>query len=203
MTAPSSKKKTCPYCEEEIPLAAKVCRFCREELPEAKAARKKKAKAELAKEDEAKKPAAAPQPLPWNEDDGPPTYTVRDEPQDTHEDNEDDEEEEDERPRGKSKRPTVADQYEADRRAAGKRSGYAACPSCGAWEAKRIFFTLWGGIPGPLLLCHVRCQRCRTAYNGRTGNSNTTGIILYVLAQLILGLLIGLGAVLAVIALQQ
>jgi hypothetical protein len=42
-----------------------------------------------------------------------------------------------------------------------------------------VGFTWWGGIIGPKLLNHVKCQRCGTGYNGKSGKSNTTGIVIY------------------------
>jgi hypothetical protein len=77
------------------------------------------------------------------------------------------EDEEEERPRRRRKR---------------SRTGpYATCPDCGErGDASRISFTLWGGVLGPWLFTHVRCNNCGTAYNGKTGESNTTAIALYV-----------------------
>ena len=40
-------------------------------------------------------------------------------------------------------------------------------------------FTWWGGVIGPKVLTHVKCPRCRHAYNGKTGRDNTTGIVIY------------------------
>ena len=56
-------------------------------------------------------------------------------------------------------------------------SEYAECPSCGQSKAKKVSFTWWGGMIGPGILNHVKCQACGTSYNGKTGNSNTVGII--------------------------
>ena len=42
-----------------------------------------------------------------------------------------------------------------------------------------VKFTWWGGILGPRLLSHVKCQNCGTAYNGKSGASNTTGIVIF------------------------
>ena len=71
---------------------------------------------------------------------------------------------------------------------------YKPCPKCSATGAERVIFSPWGGIVGPLILTHVRCQQGRTAYNGKTGRSNTTGIIIYAtVACLIFLSLIGLG----------
>ena len=63
------------------------------------------------------------------------------------------------------------------------------CPKCGDPRSKPVSFTWWGGLIGPKLLSHVKCLTCGTAYNGKTGKYNTTGILIYTLA--------GLGIVLA------
>ena len=58
-------------------------------------------------------------------------------------------------------------------------SGYAPCPKCGGTDAKKSGYTWWGGFLGPSMLNHVKCNTCGTAYNGRTGKSNTTNIVIY------------------------
>jgi hypothetical protein len=67
------------------------------------------------------------------------------------------------------------------------------CPRCGDPRSSPVGFTLWGGIIGPKLLHHVRCWGCGNKYNGKTGQPNTTGIIIYsvvtgVIALIVLGL---------------
>ena len=56
---------------------------------------------------------------------------------------------------------------------------YAPCPKCGSTKAQKIRYTWWGGALGPNLLNLVKCDGCGTAYNGKTGQSNTGGIITY------------------------
>ena len=56
---------------------------------------------------------------------------------------------------------------------------YVPCPNCSSTRASLVGFTWWGGILGSRLLTHVQCPDCGTAYNGKTGESNTTGIIIY------------------------
>jgi hypothetical protein len=56
---------------------------------------------------------------------------------------------------------------------------YKPCPNCSSARAKKVGFTWWGGILGPSLLTHVKCADCGTAYNGKTGASNTGAIIAY------------------------
>ncbi len=56
---------------------------------------------------------------------------------------------------------------------------YVPCPNCGGEQIKKVGFTWWGGVLGPSLLTHVKCGDCGTTYNGKTGKSNTTGIIIY------------------------
>ena len=102
----------------------------------------------------------------------------------------DEEEEEEERPRKRRK---------------GRRRGrwhgeWADCPNCGApGDATRLTYTLWGGFIGPLFICHVRCNQCGATYNGKSGDYNTTRIIIWLAASWGIGLLIlfsciGLGA---------
>ena len=56
---------------------------------------------------------------------------------------------------------------------------YAPCPNCGQTNATPVSYTWWGGVIGPKMLTHVKCQNCNTQYNGKTGKSNTQGIIIY------------------------
>src|SRR4051812_4216844 len=65
------------------------------------------------------------------------------------------------------------------------------CPKCGDPRSRPVAFTWWGGFIGPKLLSHVKCLTCGTAYNGKTGRYNTTGILIYTLA----GLAIALGVI--------
>ena len=56
---------------------------------------------------------------------------------------------------------------------------YAPCPNCQQSNATQISFTWWGGMIGPRILSHVKCQSCGTTYNGKSGKSNIVGIIIY------------------------
>jgi len=58
-------------------------------------------------------------------------------------------------------------------------SPYAPCPQCRNSAAQKLNFTWWGGMLGPKLLTHVKCQACGKKYNGKTGKENTTNIIIY------------------------
>jgi transposase-like protein len=69
---------------------------------------------------------------------------------------------------------------------------YAPCPQCSSSKATKVGFTWWGGLVGPRLLTHVKCQDCGTTYNGKTGRSNTGAIIVYTLV--LLAILTALGA---------
>lgn len=62
---------------------------------------------------------------------------------------------------------------------ASQASGFAPCPQCGSRNASKVNYTWWGGFIGPRLLSHVQCTSCGTAYNGKSGKSNTTAIIGY------------------------
>lgn len=61
-------------------------------------------------------------------------------------------------------------------------SEFAPCPSCRSSTASRVSFTWWGGALGPRLLTHVKCGACGAGYNGKTGRSNTTAIVVYAVA---------------------
>lgn len=71
-------------------------------------------------------------------------------------------------------------------------NSYAPCPNCAGSKAIPVKFTWWGGVIGPKLLKHVSCSQCGTKYNGRTGASNTAGIVIYTVVLLIVGFIGGL-----------
>ena len=58
-------------------------------------------------------------------------------------------------------------------------SGFVNCPRCGSPYATKVGYTWWGGFLGPSILHHVRCSNCQNEFNGKTGKSNTNGIIIY------------------------
>ena len=58
-------------------------------------------------------------------------------------------------------------------------NAYAPCPQCNTSDAEKLKFTWWGGVLGPKLLTHVKCQACGKKYNGKTGRDNTVNIIIY------------------------
>ena len=58
-------------------------------------------------------------------------------------------------------------------------SPYVACPRCHSTNVRLMNFTWWGGVLGPKIFSHVKCQDCGTQYNGKTGRPNTTVIIVY------------------------
>ena len=60
---------------------------------------------------------------------------------------------------------------------------FAACPNCGQSVAKRVGYTWWGGAVGPRMFTHVKCQNCGQQYNGKTGQSNTRSIAIYVVVS--------------------
>ena len=78
---------------------------------------------------------------------------------------------------------------------------YVPCPRCGRPDPERVKFTWWGGLLGPRLLSHVKCQGCGTAYNGKSGKDNTNGIIIYSVVAIIIafGLLFAMFLVLAIL----
>jgi len=74
---------------------------------------------------------------------------------------------------------------------------HAPCPNCKQADASKVGFTWWGGILGPRLLNVVRCLHCGTQYNGRTGGTLTTGIIVYSVIAIAIALVL-FGLLLAV-----
>lgn len=67
---------------------------------------------------------------------------------------------------------------------------YQPCPNCASEQAETIGFTWWGGIVGPKMFTHVKCTKCGTTYNGKTGKSNQTAIAIYVAISTIFGLIV-------------
>ena len=57
---------------------------------------------------------------------------------------------------------------------------FAKCPKCRNSNAEQVSFSWWGGVVGPKILKHVKCQSCGAKYNGKSGNYNTTAIVIYV-----------------------
>lgn len=53
------------------------------------------------------------------------------------------------------------------------------CPRCQGQDIDKPTFTWWGGLLGPKILDHAVCRRCGFGFNGRTGKSNTKGIVVY------------------------
>jgi len=64
------------------------------------------------------------------------------------------------------------------------------CPQCGSNDVKRVGYTWWGGALGPRILNHTKCNACGTTYNGKTGRSNTGGIVLYTVVLLVLAIVL-------------
>lgn len=71
---------------------------------------------------------------------------------------------------------------------------FAPCPKCQSLDSKKMAFTWWGGVLGPKLLNHAKCQGCGTTFNGKTGRSNATAITIYVVVVCVLaaGIMIAL-----------
>jgi uncharacterized protein (DUF983 family) len=79
---------------------------------------------------------------------------------------------------------------------------YAPCPQCSGTAAEKLKFTWWGGVLGPKLLTHVKCQACGKKYNGKSGKDNTTNIVIYsvVVGVICLALVVVIFAVAILIA---
>lgn len=132
------------------------------------------------------------------------------EPYEDDEDWEDfeDEDWEDERPRRSERRRREGSRRRSsagrNRRRESRRRRYdddegrpGRCPECGSRDYKKVSWTLWGGIIGPAMFSHVKCQDCRTTFNSKSGRSNQTAITVFLLVSLAIGGLIGVIAVCA------
>ena len=58
-------------------------------------------------------------------------------------------------------------------------SNETGCPKCGSPLVTSVKYAWWGGILGPKLLHHTKCESCGYRYNSKTRKSNTTSIIIY------------------------
>lgn len=74
----------------------------------------------------------------------------------------------------------------------------APCPKCGNPYAQPQSWTWWGGFIGPKILNAVKCLRCGTTFNGKTGQDLTKGIIIYTVVGTVIALaLVALCCILA------
>ena len=64
------------------------------------------------------------------------------------------------------------------------------CPKCGDTSAEKVKYTWWGGMLGPRLFNIVKCNNCGTSYNGKTGQSSTTAIVIYTVVGLALAIVV-------------
>jgi uncharacterized paraquat-inducible protein A len=189
-------KFKCPHCDRDVSVgdehAGKKarCPACREifQIPQAGAVSRPRAPSPPPRE-EAEEEIPAPRPRPKAP---PPARPRRPEPVEEEEeipeveavDDEPEEEEEEERPRRKKKKR--------------RRGEWADCPNCNArGDASRVWYTWWGAWLGPLIICHVRCNRCGTAYNGKSGEYNTAAIAVYVIVTTVIALGVVILAVIA------
>jgi hypothetical protein len=121
-----------------------------------------------------------------DEDDRPRRKRARD-----VEDDEDDEP----RPRRKRARDDYDDEDEDDdrpRRKKKRRKGpYADCPNCGCrGDATRVYYSFgWGFLP--TFFSTVRCNRCRTEYNGKHGDYNLKRYLIYMAIVIPIALVFG------------
>lgn len=58
-------------------------------------------------------------------------------------------------------------------------NGESGCPQCASKSIAKVRYTWWGDSLGPRLLHHTKCDTCGATFNGKTGKSNTNGIIIY------------------------
>jgi transposase-like protein len=71
-------------------------------------------------------------------------------------------------------------------------AGPGVCPQCHVSDFTKLKFTWWGGALGPRMLSHVKCNGCGSTFNEKTGQPNTTNIIIYsvVISVILIGVLV-------------
>jgi transposase-like protein len=58
-------------------------------------------------------------------------------------------------------------------------SNEEGCPKCASKIVTKVKYTWWGGVLGPRMLHHTKCQTCGYTYNSKTRKPNTQGIVMY------------------------
>jgi C4-type Zn-finger protein len=53
------------------------------------------------------------------------------------------------------------------------------CPKCNNALVSAVKYTWWGGLLGPKIFHHTRCNGCGYRYNSKTRKSNTSAIVIY------------------------
>lgn len=59
------------------------------------------------------------------------------------------------------------------------------CPKCGGKSSTKVRYNWWGGALGPKLFHVVKCEACRTQYNGQTGQGLGRVILIYNLVAIV------------------
>jgi phage FluMu protein Com len=173
----AGKKIRCPKCKEVLTLPA-ADTAVQAAAPRQAPAPVKKGPPPIPKRPPVEEEEDVPTMEAIEEDDVPVRKVRRDEP-------EEDDDEEYERKRRKRKKQRLR-----------RKGAYADCPNCDArGDAHRVGFTWWGGLVGPAILCHVRCNECGTCYNGRSGKSNNVAIGIYLGVGLLFGVIAGVLAI--------
>lgn len=53
------------------------------------------------------------------------------------------------------------------------------CSKCGSELVTSVKYTWWGGMLGPKIFHHNKCESCGYTYNSKTRKSNTPSINIY------------------------
>lgn len=64
------------------------------------------------------------------------------------------------------------------------------CPKCESTQIKKVRWTWWGGIIGPALINTTKCESCGHTFNGNTGKSNVSAIVIYSVLLLVVIIII-------------
>jgi len=66
------------------------------------------------------------------------------------------------------------------------------CPKCSSESIKRVKWTWWGGVLGPALINSTKCESCGHTFNGNTGKSNTTAIVVYSIVLIVIAFVVSM-----------
>ncbi len=64
------------------------------------------------------------------------------------------------------------------------------CPECGSMDVHAVKYTWWGGMLGPKMFHHTKCEECKFTFNSKTRNSNKQAVIKYLVVSTLIAVVI-------------
>ncbi len=65
------------------------------------------------------------------------------------------------------------------------------CPQCGSMDVHAVKYTWWGGLLGPKMFHHTKCEECKYTFNSKTRKSNKQPILLYLVVSFLVFFMLG------------